>query len=130
MASGPHVRRGEVVGPGPARSRGWLRERRVRIALGIAAIEGLLVVVHAIDKWPAIIIAGAFLVAYLLGYSNIKSETGRQIAWIVAASQAMMVLVPIVFAFVKTIAYLIVAVLAVVALLILFRGERTHRGRG
>ena len=118
------------MGPGPARSRGWLRERRVRIALWIAAIEGLLIVVHVIDKWPAIIIAGAFLVAYLLGASNIKSETGRQIAWIVAASQALVVLVPIVFAFVKTIAYLIVAILAVVALLILFRGERIHRGRG
>jgi hypothetical protein len=128
MASTPELRRGEVVETSGAGA--WLRERRVRIALWIAAIEGLLVVIGAIGKWPAIIVAGAFLVAYFLSYRSIRSEAGRQLSWIVAASQALVVLVPIIFAFVKTIAYLVVAALAVLALLVLFRGERSPRARG
>jgi len=126
MTSGPDVRRGEILGPPDQPKTGGLLTRRVRIALWIAAIEGLLIIVNVIDKWPAIIIAAAFLVAYFLSYNRIKSKTGREIAWIIAASQALVILVPILFSFVKTIAYLVVIALAVVALLILFRRGSNH----
>jgi hypothetical protein len=126
MSSGPDVRQGEILGPSDQPKGGGFLSRRVRIALWIAAIEGLLIIVNVIDKWPAIIIAAAILVAYFLSYNRIKSKTGREIAWIVAASQALVILVPILFSFVKTIAYLIVIALAVVALLILFRRGSNH----
>ena len=75
----------------------WLRERRLRIAVWIAVIEGLLVVVHAIPRWPALILAGLIITGYLLWIRNSKSYTTRQIGWILAGSQALLALVPIVF---------------------------------
>jgi hypothetical protein len=125
MASS-HLRRGDVIDHGSTRGGRWLRERRVRIALWIAALEGLLIVIHAIGRWPAMIVAGAILVAYLLGGRTIKSDAGYQLMWIVAASQAMVALVPLIWWFVtRVIAIIAVAALAVVALVYLFSDRRT-----
>jgi hypothetical protein len=98
----------------------WLRERRLRIAVWIAVIEGLLVVVHAIPRWPALILAGLIIVGYLAWIRNAKSYTVRQVGWILAGSQALLALVPIVFIIVGTLALVVVGVLAVVALVVLF----------
>jgi hypothetical protein len=98
----------------------WLRERRLRIAVWIAVIEGLLVVVHAIPRWPALILAGLIIAGYLAYARNLKSYTMRQIGWILAGSQALLALVPIVFIVVGTLALVVVGVLAVVALVVLF----------
>ena len=48
----------------------------------------------------------------------------RQASWIFAASQALVLLVPLLFGFFKTLAYVALAILAVVALFFLF----TERG--
>jgi hypothetical protein len=127
MAMGrPEARGGDVIAHGSSRTSRWLRERRLRIALWIAAAEGLLIIIHAIGRWPAIIVAGAILVAYLLGGRTIKSDTGYQIMWIVAASQALVALVPLIWWFItRVIAIIIVAALAVVALVFLFSDRRT-----
>jgi hypothetical protein len=102
------------------RSGRWLRERRLRIAVWIAVVEGLLVVFHAIPRWPALIIAGLIIAGYLAWVRNSSSYTTRQIGWILAASQALLALVPIVFIVVGTLALVVVGVLAVVALVVLF----------
>jgi hypothetical protein len=130
MATRPELRRGDVIDHGSSRSGRWLRERRLKVALWIAAIEGLLIVIHAIGRWPAIIVAGAILVAYLLGGRSIKSDTGYQIMWIIAASQALVALVPLIWWFVtRVIAIIAVAALAVVALVFLL-GDRRTTARG
>jgi hypothetical protein len=56
---------------------------------------------------------------------NYQSPTIRQASWIFAASQVFVLLVPLLFAFVKTLAYVVLAILAVVALVFLFT-EREH----
>ena len=118
-----------MIDHGSSRTGRWLRERRLRIALWIAALEGLLIVIHAIGRWPAIIVAGAILVAYLLGGRTIKSDAGYQLMWIVAASQAMVALVPLIWWFItRVIAIILVAALAVVALVFLF-GDRRSTAR-
>ena len=130
MASRPELRRGDVIDHDSTRAGRWLRERRLRIALWIAAIEGLLIVIGQINRWPAIIVAGAILVAYLIGGRSIRSDTGYQIMWIVAASQALVALVPLVWWFItRVFAILIVAALAVVALVYLF-SDRSRPVRG
>ena len=122
------MRRGEVIDHGTSAFGRWLRERRIKIALWIAATEGLLIVIHAIGRWPAIIVAGAILVAYLLGGRSIKSDAGYQIMWIIAASQALVALVPLIWWFVtRVIAIIAVAALAVVALVFLFGDRRPAR---
>jgi hypothetical protein len=109
-----------AIAHGSTRSGRWLRERRLRFAVWIAVIEGLLVVVHAIPRWPSLLLAGLIIAAYLAWIRNSRSDTTRQVGWILAASQALLALVPIVFIVVGTLALIVVGLLAVVALVVLF----------
>jgi len=68
---------------------GRLHFHRVRIALWIAVIEGVVVVFsHDLTKWTVMVLAVIALVAYALG-RNAKSNTLRQLLWIFAASQLL-----------------------------------------
>ena len=98
----------------------WLKERRFRTALWIALIEGLLVVLHVIDKWVAIGIAIVILGLYFLVGRGASSPTVRQVSWVAAVSQAILILVPIVVTIIGTVALILVAIIAVVALVALF----------
>lgn len=112
--------RRDVVEHGSTSVSTWLRERRVRTALWIALIEGLLVVLHVIDKWAAIGIAVVVLALYFFFGRESKSPTVREVSWVAAASQGVLILVPIVIAVLGTLALILVAVIAVVALIALF----------
>ena len=54
---------GHVLEHRSTRGGRWLRAKRTRIALGIAVVEGLLVVLDVIDWWVAV----AFAIALVLG---------------------------------------------------------------
>ena len=105
---------------GSSRGGRWLRERRLRIAAWIAVGEGLLVVLHAIPYWPAIILAAALISLYMAYGRKSASDTVRQATWIGAASQAVMVFIPIFVAIFATVAIILLAIVAVIALVILF----------
>src|SRR6266545_7942441 len=78
----------------------WLRARRVRIALWVAVIEGIIVALaHDVSRWTVIGVAIAVLVLYALWGRNARSDTVRQVAWIGGASQSLAVVV-VIFAFV------------------------------
>lgn len=109
---------------GSTRAGRWLRERRLRIALWIAVLEGILLVVHAIPRWPALIVAAAVLALYVFMYRSLRSDTGRQVAWVAAASQAFVALIPVLVIIVGTVALVAVAILAVLALVFLFTERR------
>ena len=117
---------GRSLGTGPVlehrstRLGRWLRARRVRIAFWIAAIEGLLVVVHAISWWAAVAIAALVVVGWFGLAHRLRSDAARQAWWIAAASQALVALVPILVIIVGTVALIAVGLLAVVALVLLF----------
>ena len=96
----------------------------MKIALWIAVVEGLLVVVHVIPKWPALVVAGVLLALYLLLGRQVRSHTARQVMWIAAASQALMALIPILVIVIGTLTLIAVGVLAVVALILLFADRR------
>jgi hypothetical protein len=105
---------------GTSKGGRWLRARRLRIAAWIAVGEGLLVVLHVIPYWPAILLAILVVAAYAFIGRNVKNDTIRQASWVAAASQALMILVPIVVAFVGFLAIIVLALVAVVALVVLF----------
>ena len=109
-----------AIEAGSSRTGRWLRQRRLRIAGIIAAVEGLLIVVHAFGRWPSIIAALIVLAWWATAGRNLKSYSARQLSWIAASSQALVLLVPIFFFFVKAAAIAIVAVVAVIALVFLF----------
>jgi FtsH-binding integral membrane protein len=112
--------RPDAIEHGASSTALWLRERRVRTALWIGLIEGLLVIFHVIDKWIAIGVAIVVLAIYFFFGRNSSSPTVRQVSWVAAASQAVLILVPIVVAIIPTVALILVAIIAVVALVALF----------
>jgi hypothetical protein len=102
----------------------WLRAYRLRIAVGIAVVEGLLVVLDVIDWWLALLIAAGAIAFYLLIGRAVRSYTVRQASWIAAASQALVVLVPVLVGVISWLAIVAVAILAAVALILLFSDRR------
>ncbi len=102
----------------------WLRSHRVRIAIWIAVIEGILVVVHVIPWWAAVIFAAVAVFLYFEVGRKSGSDTIRQSTWIVAASQALVALVPVLVLIVGTLALVAVALLAILALIALFAERR------
>ena len=98
----------------------WLRAHRVRFAVWIAVIEGLLVALHLIPWWAAVVFAALAVLLYFEVGRKSGSDTIRQSTWIIAASQALVALVPVLVLIGVTLAVVAVAVLAVLALIALF----------
>ena len=106
---------------GTTRTGRWLRDRRMRITLWISAAEGLLYLFHALHWWAAVglaVIAVGFW--WYVGRAN-TSDALRQASWIFAASQLLVLCVPLALALVKAIAIAVIAILAIVALFYLFK---------
>ncbi len=99
----------------------WLRARRLRIALGIAIVEGLLVVLDVVEWWLAVGVSVTAIAFYWFAGRKLASYTVRQASWIAAAAQALVVLVPVLVVVVSWLAILALVVLAIVALVLLFR---------
>ena len=99
----------------------WLRAKRLRIAAWIALAEGVLVLIHVVPRIPALILAAAILLFHFGFGRNIRANALRQVSWIAAASQALMILVPILAALIGGLAIIALAVLAVVALVVLLQ---------
>jgi hypothetical protein len=106
---------------GSSRPGRWLRQRRLKITFWIAAIEGLLYLFHALHWWAAVVLAVIAVGFWWYAGRSSRSDTVRQTAWIFAASQVLVLCVPIALKIVEWLAIGIIAVLAVVALIFLFR---------
>jgi hypothetical protein len=103
----------------------WLRERRLRIALWIAVFEGLVVALRGdVSRWTVVFVAVPVLALYVFAGRNIRWDAGRQIIWIVAASQVLALLVVILAFFITAIALVLVALFAIAALVYLFSDLR------
>jgi FtsH-binding integral membrane protein len=101
----------------------YLRQHRMRLSLWIALVEGFLVIVppHVIPKIALYLVAALALVFWFGVARNYRSGAARQAAWVFAASQALAVLVPIVWALTKLIiAIAVVVAIAIAALYFLF----------
>jgi hypothetical protein len=103
----------------------WLRDRRFRIALLIAFIESLLVVTSSLGWFwvvGAAVIAGGL---YLLR-RRASSSTVHEVTWILAVSQLISLIVPVLWEVVKFLAILVLVLLALffLAILLLDRGRK------
>jgi hypothetical protein len=108
----------------------WFYSRRVKIALGIAVIEGIFVAVaNDISRWTVIAISVPIILFYVFAGRNLNSDTGRQVSWIAAASQAFTVILCVVAALIGPFTLILAGVFAIIALLLLV-GERPARGKG
>jgi hypothetical protein len=114
-----------MIEAGSTRGGRWLHARRIRIALWVAVIEGLIVALTPdLTRWTVLIIGALVLGFYVLAGRRMSWDVARELSWIAAASQAAALLV-VLFAFiVEWIAIGLVAVLAVIALLYLLTDRR------
>jgi hypothetical protein len=110
---------------GSSRAGRWLRERRLRFALWIAIIEGIVVALSGdVSRWTAIGIAALVLIIYVLVRENMRWDAARQVVWIVAASQVLAVLVVILAFVLKVVALVLIGFFALIALAYLFTDLR------
>jgi hypothetical protein len=102
----------------------WLHQRRLKIALGIAVLEGIIVALEKdFSRWTVIIISAPIIAFYLFAGRSLESDTGRQLSWIAAASQAFAVILCIVALIIGAFVLIIAGVFAAIALILLL-GER------
>jgi hypothetical protein len=101
-----------------------LRRRRVQIALGIAAVEAILVVVGVLPWWLVVAAAAGSVALYVWVGRDHSSPGVRAGTWLAAVSQLMVVLVPLGLLFVGVLAIVVVAILAAVALAVLLLDRR------
>ena|SRR5579872_2679975 len=101
----------------PAR---YLRDHRFRLTLWTAAIEGLLVLVHVIPHLVIYVLAVVAIAFWAMVARSYRSATARNASWIFAASQALTVLIPVALFIFKWVAIGAIAIIAVIALVILF----------
>ncbi len=105
---------------GSTRSGRWLRARRFRLTLWIAAIEGLLYLVGVLNWWLVVVIAAIAVLLWMYGGRSSRSDLVRQATWVIAVSQLLVLCVPIAFWIVKALAIGLVVLIAIAALIFLF----------
>jgi hypothetical protein len=106
---------------GTTRTGRWLRDRRFKIALWIAVLEGVVAAVApGVSRWTIVAVAVLSIALYVAAGRTTRWDAGHQLSWILAASQALAVIVTILSWFIVWAALLLVAIFAVVALVILF----------
>ena len=114
-----------MIEAGTTRTGRWLRERRIRLTLWVAVIEGLLVAVTAdLTKWTVLVIAAILLAFYIVAGRHMRWDVGRQLSWIAAASQALAILVVVLAFVLGFVAIVAVVIFAIIALVYLFSDYR------
>ena len=114
-----------MIEAGSTRTGRWLRERRIRLALWVAVIEGLLVAITPdLTKWTVLVIGAILLAFYIVAGRNMRWDVGRQLSWIAAASQALAILVVVLAFVLGFVAIVAVVIFAIIALVYLFSDYR------
>jgi hypothetical protein len=109
---------------GTTRSGRWLRSRRLRIALLLAVLEGVLVVFDVIPGWLAFLVAVAVIALYFFVGRDLRPDGARQVAWIAAFSQACVALVPALVILAGMMTLLVLGAVAVLVIIALFADRR------
>ena len=101
-----------------------LRQRRYKVVLAIAALEGILVLAGAIPWWLVVLFAVVALAGYLGWGREHPSPDVRMVTWTAAVSQLVVVLVPVLAGVLVVLAAIVVVVLAALALVALLLDRR------
>ena len=108
----------------------WRWSNRVKIALGIAIFEGLVVAFEKdFSRITVIVIAIPIILFYLLAGRSVESRLGREISWILALSQAFAVVAVILAYILSWLALLLAGVFAAVALYLILHDQPSDRPR-
>lgn len=101
-----------------------LRENRLKAALIVALVEGVLVLVGKIDWWVVALLAIGTVALYVTRGRQSRHEEIREGTWILAVSQLAVVLVPVLALALTAFAVVALVIFAIVALVVLLRDRR------
>ncbi|HEU0303983.1 MAG TPA: hypothetical protein VFR32_05325 [Gaiellaceae bacterium] len=105
----------------PAQHTSWLRENRLKVALGIAVAEGLFVALEEdFSRVTVIVIAIPVVLFWLLAGRTLDSALGREISWILAMSQALAVVAAIVAILIPIVALIVAGIFGAAAVYLLY----------
>ena len=114
-----------AIEQGSSRPGRWLRARRTRISLWIAAAEAIVVAVfHDVSRITVIVLAAIAVVLYWYGGRRTRSDTFHQTSWIFAVSQLLAVVAAILAFIVLWTAIIFVCIFALIALFFVFTDRR------
>jgi hypothetical protein len=122
----------QPAAPPPATARAqsertWL-DKRTKIALSIAAFEGLLLLLGNISKWVVLVVAIPCIGYYLWRGREMKPGFARNALWVLALSQGLIILAAIVSFFIGTLILILLGVFIGVALLLIYLDDPSRRG--
>jgi hypothetical protein len=106
--------------PVPAHRPTRITDTRVKIALLIAGFEGLLLLFGRLSRWVVIAVAIPLVLLYLMKGREMKPGLGRDVLWVVAVSQVLVILAAIVAFFVGLLILVLLGIFAAVALALIF----------
>jgi len=110
--------------------RTWLRDNRLKVALGIAVAEGLFVALEDdFSRVTVIVIAIPVILFWLLAGRTLDSELGREISWILAMSQALAVVAAIVAITIPAVALVLAGIFGAVAAYLLYHDRPDKSAR-
>jgi hypothetical protein len=115
----------QAIDHGSTRPGRWLRARRTRISLWIAAAEAIVVAVfHDVSRITVIGLAAVAVLLYWYGGRRTRSDMFHQASWIFAVSQLLAVIAAILAFIVFWTAIVFVCIFALVALFFVFTDRR------
>lgn len=103
--------------------RGWLSDRKVKAALLIAGIEGLLLLFGRLSRWVVIAVAIPLILLYLISGREMKPGLGRTILWVVAASQVLVIIAAIIAFFIGLLVLVLLGIFAAVAFVLIYMDQ-------
>ena len=113
-----------LIEHGESRLARRIRHNRYKIVLGIAAIEGILVLAGAIPWWLVVVLALGAVAAYVVWGREHESPDVRVVTWTAAVSQLAVVLVPVLAGALVVLAAVVVVACAALALVALLLDRR------
>jgi hypothetical protein len=100
--------------------RGFFSDTKVKIALLIAAFEGLLLLFGGLSRWVLIAIAIPLVLLYLISGREMKPGLGRDLLWVVATSQVLVIIVAIIAFFVSVLFVILLGIFAAIAFALIY----------
>jgi hypothetical protein len=103
------------------RTTRWLHERRTRAALLIGFVESLLVIFAGLGWFWVVGAAVLALAVYSVVRGRWERGIVREASWILAASQLIAVVVPVLWELVKAVAIVVLVLMGILLLALLLR---------
>lgn len=105
------------------RRRGFFSDTKVKIALVIAGLEGLLLLFGRLSRWVVIAVAIPLILLYLIGGRDMKPGLGKTILWVVAVSQVLVIIAAILAFFIGLLFLILLGIFAAVAFLLIYMDQ-------